>query len=463
MNLADLSTADDKFHEECAVAAVINHPESANLVYLALYAQQHRGQEGAGVLTYDGNFKIHKGIGLVADVFNDFDFAQLAGDKGIGHVRYSTAGGGSLVNIQPFSAMIAKGPVGLAHNGNLTNADALRKELIKKGSILSSSSDSELFLHILAHEQGEKRIDNILGMLSKVKGAYSLVMLFEDSIFGIRDPNGLRPLCIGKIGEGYIIASETCALDLVGAEFVREVEPGEVVEITKEKGIVSHIKIEGMVTPCIFEYIYFARPDSQVFGRDVYTVRKRLGAQLAKESNIAGDLVVPVPDSGIPAALGYAQASGIPLELGLIRNHYVGRTFIEPKQSIRDFGVKIKLNPNPSILRGKEVIVVDDSIVRGTTSRKIIQLFRQAGASKVHLRISAPPTIASCYYGIDTPQPSELIANKMNLEEIREYVGADTLCYLSISGMYEAVQGDKTSACSFCDACFTSNYPIKIG
>jgi amidophosphoribosyltransferase len=367
-------------------------------------------------------------------------------------------------NLQPFIGDVSLGSVSLVHNGNLINAKELRDDLVNRGAIFSASSDSELFLHLLARGGAgsvvlRDGLSSAIGeVLRAVKGAYSLILLFNDRLFAVRDPHGLRPLCIGKLGEGIVLASETCAFDLIGASYLRDVEPGELVEISGTGEIKSFFPfVKQSARPCIFEYVYFARPDSKVFGENVYKIRKALGAELAKESPVAGDIVVPVPDSGIPASLGYAEFAGIPLELGLIRNHYVGRTFIEPKQTIRDFGVKIKLNANADILQGKRVIVVDDSIVRGTTSRKLVMMFRNAGASEVHLRISSPPTVSPCYYGIDTPDKSELIAAQMSSKEIEAFVGADSLAYLSLDGLYRAVGAVKSS---FCDACFTGKYLI---
>lgn len=457
----------DKFHDECGVVGIWGVPEAANLAYLALYAQQHRGQEGAGVVALDrengGGFSTHKGLGLVAEVFSDYDFQRLNGRCAVGHVRYTTAGSNSLANVQPFFAETARGKLALAHNGNLVNAAELRAELIGRGAIFSSNSDTENFLHLVA--LGGSTLDPIANLIEAIKraeGAYSLVVLFEDRLVALRDPNGFRPLALGKLRDGYVVASETCAFDLIGATYIRDVQPGEVLQINGE-GLKSFFPFERnhTLSPCIFEFVYFARPDSTVFERNVYEVRKRMGEELARESGIDADMVIPVPDSGVTAALGYSNAAKIPLELGLIRNHYVGRTFIEPKQAIRDFGVKLKLNPNTSIIEGKRVVIVDDSIVRGTTSKKLIAMFRTAGAAEVHLRISAPPTTNPCYYGIDTPDKQELIASRMSISEIKEYLGVDSLAYLSIEGLYRAVRGNDGQA-SFCDACFSGNYPVTI-
>jgi amidophosphoribosyltransferase len=455
---------DDKFHDECGLMAVWNHPEAANLTYLGLYAQQHRGQEGAGVVSVDRNgddlphFYVHKGLGLVADVFGSFDFTKLPGAVAIGHVRYTTAGGNRLANVQPFVADIALGHTAVAHNGNLTNADDLRRELIEQGSIFASTSDTETILHLLAHgDKDQPLVESVIAALQKIKGAFSLLMLFEDRLMVCRDMHGLRPLAIGDLNGAAVFASETCAFDLIGATYVRDVEPGELIEVFRDGSMKSYYPFGfSRPAPCIFEFVYFARPDSKVFGKNVYQLRKSMGRQLAIEKPVVADLVTAVPDSGVAAAIGYAEAAKIPYEMGLVRNHYVGRTFIEPKQSIRDFGVKIKLNPNRDVLAGKSIVVVDDSIVRGTTSKKLVAMLRQAGAREIHLRISSPPTTNPCYYGIDTPDKHELIASKHSIEEIAEYIGVDSLAYLSMEGLYRAVESTQGS---FCDACFSGNYP----
>jgi amidophosphoribosyltransferase len=454
----------DKFHDECGLMAVWNHPEAANLTYLGLYAQQHRGQEGAGVVSSKKNgdnvrhFHVHKGLGLVADVFNHFDFSRLPGEIAIGHVRYTTAGGNKLANVQPFVADISLGCVAVAHNGNLINADQLRKELIEQGSIFGSTSDTEIVLHLLANSDVTvPRVENVIAALERIQGAFSLVILFEDRLIVARDRHGLRPLAMGTLDGATVFASETCAFDLIGAQYVRDVAVGEVVEVFLDGTTKSYFPFGfSKQAPCIFEYVYFARPDSNVFGKNVYQLRKNMGAELAKECPADADLVIAVPDSGVAAAIGYAEAAKLPFEMGLVRNHYVGRTFIEPKQSIRDFGVKIKLNANPAVLAGKSIIVVDDSIVRGTTSRKLVAMLRQAGATQVHLRISSPPTTDPCYYGIDTPDKQELIAARHTVDEIAEYIGVDSLAYLSNEGLYRAVGA---SPGTFCDACFTGSYP----
>jgi amidophosphoribosyltransferase len=456
----------DKFHDECAVMGVYGHPEAANMVYLGLYALQHRGQESCGIVTSDGKgLTSHRQMGLVADAFKEDVIKRLEGASAIGHNRYSTTGQSHLKNAQPFVVEYSQGPIAISHNGNLVNGALLRDELEKSGSIFQSTTDTEVIVHLIATSKGSTSMGRIIEALSRCRGAYSLLFLTLDKLIAARDPYGFRPLVLGKFPEGknrgaYVFASETCALDLIEAEFVRDVEPGEIISIGPGDTLESlkpfppapHAK-------CIFEYIYFARPDSKLFGHNVYQVRKALGRQLARESPVDADLVTPVPDSGVPAAMGYSEESKIPLEFGLIRNHYVGRTFIEPQQTIRNFGVKIKLNAQRDVLKGKRVIVVDDSIVRGTTSRKIIRMLRDAGATEVHLRVSSPATIGPCYYGIDTPTRTELIAANNSTEEIRRYVEADTLAYLSNDGMYAYFDGKKQG---FCDACFTGNYPVHF-
>lgn len=460
----DMEFLPDKFHDECGLMAVWNHPEAANLTYLGLYAQQHRGQEGAGVVSVKRNgddnphFFFHKGLGLVADVFGNFDFSQLPGETAIGHVRYTTAGGNKLANVQPFVADIALGYVAVAHNGNLINAEELRRELIESGSIFASTSDTETILHLLAHgDKDAPRVESVIAALQRLKGAFSLLLLFEDRLIVARDRHGLRPLAIGELNGGLVFASETCAFDLIGAKYIRDVAVGEVIEVLRDGSMKSYFPFGfSKEAPCIFEFVYFARPDSNVFGKNVYQLRKNMGAELARENIVAADLVTAVPDSGVAAAIGYAEAAKLPYEMGLVRNHYVGRTFIEPKQSIRDFGVKIKLNANPAILAGKSIVVVDDSIVRGTTSRKLVAMLRQAGAREVHLRISSPPTTDPCYYGIDTPDKHDLIASKHSVPEIASFIGVDSLAYLSIEGLYRAVE---STPGKFCDACFSGSYP----
>ncbi len=452
----------DKFHDECAVFGVYGHKEAANLTYLGLYALQHRGQESAGIVSSDGQkFHVEKGMGLVADIFTKKIISRLRGNQAIGHNRYSTAGNNSLQNVQPLTVNYAFGNLAVAHNGNLTNASMLRSELEAYGSIFQSDSDTEVIVHLIAHSKGETFINRLIEALTLVRGAYSLVFLSEHEMVAARDPYGFRPLCLGRYKDAWIVASETCAFDLIGAEFIREVEPGEVL-VVNNAGLTSHHPFIAPENPakCVFEYVYFARPDSKIFGNyAVYPVRKALGRQLSKEAFVQADAVIPVPDSGVPAALGFAEGSGIPFEIGLTRNHYVGRTFIEPEQSIRHFGVKLKLNAVPDILEGKRVIVVDDSIVRGTTSRKIVKMLRHAGAKEVHMRISSPPTVAPCFYGIDTPTQKELIGSSHDIEEIRKYITADSLAYLSLEGMLNAVPGRNDH---YCHACFTDQYPIPF-
>lgn len=449
---------DEHFHDQCGVFGIYGHPEAANLSYLGLYSMQHRGQESAGIVSTDGyNHHSHRAMGLVADIFNADVIDKLPGEAAIGHVRYSTAGASHLKNAQPFVVEYARGAIAIAHNGNLTNAITLRDELEAYGSIFQSTMDTEVIVHLIALNKELHIEDRIAAALKRVEGAYSLVFLTEDKLIGARDPYGFRPLVLGRIGDAYVLASESCAFDLIEAEYIREIEPGEVVVIDR-KGITSFHPFEPVESArCVFEHIYFARPDSIVYGQNVYEMRKAFGAELARERPVEADVVIPVPDSGVPAALGYAQEANLPFELGLIRNHYVGRTFIEPHQNIRHFGVKIKLNALRNYLVGKRVIVVDDSLVRGTTSRKIVKMLRQAGAAEIHLRLSSPPIISPCYYGIDTPNKSELIGATHTLEEIEKYVTADTVSYLSVAGM-SRVAGSH----GYCNACFTGNYRVPI-
>ena len=451
----------DSFHEECGVFGVYGHPEAANLVYLGLYALQHRGQESAGIVSSNGKVLIaHRGMGLVADIFNTKVIEQLEGTSAIGHNRYSTTGSTTLKNCQPLVVEYAKGGLALAHNGNLVNFNELRDRLEKNGAIFQSSSDSELIIHLIASAHAPELPDRVIEALAQVRGAYSLVLLTESQIIAARDPWGFRPLVLGRLNDATIVASETCALDLVRAEYVREVEPGEVVVIG-EDGIRSMHPFPPMPPRrCIFEYVYFARPDSLLYGRNVYQVRKLQGRALARECPAEADIVVPVPDSGNAAALGYAEQSGLPFEMGLVRSHYIGRTFIEPRQSIRHFGVKIKFNPVVGLLRGKRVVLIEDSLVRGTTLRKVIPMLRQAGAREVHMRIAAPPTTNSCFYGIDTPIREELLASHQSIEEIRRYITADSVGYLSWDGLYSFLGNENREG--FCDACFTGNYPVEI-
>jgi amidophosphoribosyltransferase len=451
----------DSFHEECGVFGVYGHPEAANLVYLGLYALQHRGQESAGIVSSNGKSLIaHRGMGLVADIFNSEVIEQLEGTAAIGHNRYSTTGSTSLKNCQPLVVEYAYGGLALAHNGNLVNFQELRERLEANGSIFQSSSDSELIIHLIAGAHVTDLPGRVIEALGQVRGAYSLVVLTERGMIAARDPLGFRPLVIGRLNDAFIVASETCALDLVRAEYLREVEPGELIVIDDD-GMRSIRLFPAMPAHrCIFEYVYFARPDSFLYGRNVYQVRKQQGRALARECPAEADIVVPVPDSGNAAALGFAEESGIPFEMALVRSHYVGRTFIEPRQSIRHFGVKIKFNPVAELLKGKRIVLVEDSLVRGTTLRKVIPMLRQAGAREVHMRIAAPPTTNSCFYGIDTPTREELLASHQTVEEIRQYITADSLGYLSWDGLYSFMGDGRRDG--FCDACFTGNYPVAI-
>ncbi|MCK5426295.1 MAG: amidophosphoribosyltransferase [Thermodesulfovibrionia bacterium] len=449
----------DKFHDECGVVGVFGHPEAANLTYLGLHALQHRGQEGAGICSSNKrHLYIEKSKGLVADIFTEKRLSNLPGDMAIGHNRYSTAGANTLKNVQPIMVTFSLGPLAISHNGNLVNAYELKKTLESQGAIFQSTSDSEVIIHLIANSSASGMYERIIDAASNLSGAFSLLIMTENELIALRDPYGFRPLSIGKYDGAYVIASETCAFDLIGATYIRDIEPGEMV-IINEKGLKSMKPLHSHKHRfCIFEFIYFSRPDSYIFGKqNVNDMRKDLGRRLAKENPIAADLVIPVPDSGVPAAIGYAEESGIPFDFGLIRNHYVGRTFIEPKQTIRHFGVKLKLNPVRKLLEGKRIVVIDDSIVRGTTSKKIIKMLKEGGRAKeVHLRISSPPTIGPCFYGIDTPTRKELIAATHSLDEIRKYITSDSLCYLSIEEMLKVVPNPE----EFCTACFNNNYPV---
>ncbi|MFQ5353077.1 MAG: amidophosphoribosyltransferase [Candidatus Binatia bacterium] len=453
--------ATDKFNEECGVVGVFDRPEAANLVYLGLYALQHRGQEGAGIASADGEGLIsHRDLGLVADVFDEDIIRRLGGPAAIGHNRYSTSGRTLLRNTQPFVVEYSLGSLAVSHNGNFTNAKSLHRELESRGAIFQSTVDSEVLIHLIAQSTRPTLLERTIDAITRVQGAYSILFLSDREMIAARDPHGFRPLVLGCFEDGgHVVASETCALDLMEAEYIREVEPGEVLHFTD--GEVTSLRPFTAVPrrACIFEYVYFARPDSKVFGRNVYETRKAIGRQLAREAPVEADIVIPVPDSGVPAALGYSEESGLRFEMGLIRNHYVGRTFIEPSDSIRHFGVKVKLNAQRDVLAGKRVVVLDDSIVRGTTSGKIVRMLRAAGAREVHFRVSAPPTVSPCYYGVDTPTEDELVANKMSVEELRGYILADSLAYLSEDGLYSFADGDKSG---FCDACFTRNYPVEV-
>jgi amidophosphoribosyltransferase len=456
----NVTWGDDKFHDECGLFGIWNHPEAANVTYLGLYALQHRGQESAGIVATDGtSFHAEKAMGWVADVFSPERLRRLPGTRAIGHVRYSTAGSSNLRNAQPITASTVRGPIAVAHNGNLTNADQLRQEMERDGAIFQSNSDTEVILHLLARAPAAPLEEQLAHVLAQVQGAYSLLLLTPEALYAVRDPYGFRPLTLGRLDQAWLLASETCALDLMEAQPVRDVEPGELV-VVSEAGVRSIRALAPRARlQCVFEYVYFARPDSILWGRNVHTVRKALGHQLAREHPVQADIVIPVPDSGVSAALGYSEESGTPYEMGLIRNHYVGRTFIEPKQGIRHFGVKVKLNPMRAMLEGRRVVVVDDSIVRGTTSRKIVRMIRSAGAREVHMRISSPPIQWPCYYGIDTPTRKELIAASHAVEEIRRYLSADSLGYLSLEGMLKATGSDPEQ---FCHACFTGDYRVGI-
>jgi amidophosphoribosyltransferase len=462
---------DDKLHEECGVFGIWNHPDAAAVTALGLHALQHRGQEATGIVSFDGHhFHSHRGIGLVGDNFGDARvIASLAGHRAVGHNRYATTGDTLLRNVQPLYADFEFGGFAVGHNGNLTNATALRRALVRRGCLFQSTTDSEVFIHLIAISLYSTVVDRLIDALKQVIGAYSLIALSNEAMLGVRDPMGVRPLILGRIvntdGTGsWVLASETCALDIVGAEFVRDVEPGEIVVIN-DQGLHS-IKPFGRNTSrfCVFEYIYFARPDSVVEGMPVYQARKRIGAELARESHVPADVIVPVPDSGVPAAMGYAAESGVPFELGIIRNHYVGRTFIEPTDSIRHLGVKLKHSANKTVLEGKRVVLVDDSIVRGTTSRKIVEMVRAAGAAEVHMRISSPPTTHSCFYGIDTPERGKLLAARHSVAEMASLIGVDSLAFISIDGLYRALnhKGRDAERPQYCDACFTGEYPIPV-
>lgn len=458
----------DALNEECGVFGIYSegsHDAAAHTA-LGLHALQHRGQEAAGIVSFhQGHFFSHKAIGKVGDNFNSQEVIdELKGDCAIGHVRYSTSGGKQARNIQPVFAEFSFGGMSIAHNGNLTNAITLKEELTKKGAIFQSTMDTEIFIHLIATSTYTKVADRIVDALKQVEGAFSLVALTKKKLIGARDALGVRPLVLGMLDGAYILSSETCGLDIIGAEYVRDIEPGELVIIDKDGLHSSKPFGDTKSRFCIFEYVYFARPDSLVEGKNVYEVRKKIGVELAKESGIKADVVVPVPDSGVPAALGYAQESGIPFELGIIRNHYIGRTFIEPTDQVRNLGVKLKHNSNASALKGKDVILVDDSIVRGTTSKKIVAMVREAGAKKVHMRIASPPTTDPCFYGVDTPDKDKLIAASNSAKEIAKIIGADSVEFISIDGLYRAAgEKDRNSSLpQYCDACFTGEYPIEV-
>jgi len=458
----------DKFKDECGVVAIHSHTEAAKLAYLGLHQLQHRGQESAGIVSsHGGRLRPHKAMGLVADIFTEDVLSKLPGSLAIGHTRYSTAGDSAHLNAQPIMVDCNKGMIALAHNGNLVNAPDIRNRLETQGSIFQTTSDTEVIVHLIAQSKEQTLPEAICDALRRIEGAFSLVLMTHDRVFAVRDPRGFRPLSMGRIRNGagpdrdtVVFASETCAFDLIGAVYERDVKPGELVVVGPE-GITSrYYASPNKQTSCIFEHVYFSRPDSVVFGRAVQASREAMGRQLAREAPVEADLVVPVPDSGVTAALGYASESGLPFRFGLIRNHYIGRTFIEPEQRVRDFGVKLKLNPVRSILAGKRIVLIDDSIVRGTTSRKIVRMMRDAGAKEVHMRISCPPSISPCYYGVDTPSRNQLIAANKSVEEIREYIGADSLAYLSLSGLREAcAEGEKTT---YCTSCYTGVYPTEF-
>jgi amidophosphoribosyltransferase len=460
--------ASDKFHDECGVVAIFAHPEAEKLAYLGLHALQHRGQESAGIVTSDGlTSRVHKAMGTVADIFTEDVLSKIRGTLAIGHTRYSTAGDSALLNAQPILVQSNKGSIAVAHNGNLVNAMEVRSRLERQGSIFQTNSDTEVIVHLIALSREQTLPEAIADALQRVEGAFSLVLMTPDRIIAARDPRGFRPLAMGRIPalEGQtrhtiVFASETCAFDLIGATYERDVKAGELIVVGPEGISSSFYAPAAPQSSCIFEHVYFSRPDSMVFGRAVQTSREELGRQLAREAPVEADLVVPVPDSGVTAAVGYAAESGLPFRFGLIRNHYVGRTFIEPSQSVRDFGVKLKLNPVRSLLEGKRVVLIDDSIVRGTTSRKIVRMIRSAGAKEVHMRVSCPPTISPCYYGVDTPSKNQLIGANKSVDEIREYIGADSLAYLSLEGLKKACgEGEKIS---YCSACYTGKYPTSI-
>lgn len=457
---------DDVLHEECGVFGIEGHADAAAHCALGLHALQHRGQEAAGVVSYDGNnFFSHNALGHVGDNFNSTDvMKKLPGHSSIGHVRYSTTGGNFMRNVQPIFAEFSFGGMAIAHNGNLTNAATLRKQLVSRGCIFQSTMDTEIIIHLVATSSHARLIDRLIEALRQIEGAYSLVALTKEKLIGVRDPYGVRPLSLGKLGDSYILASETCAFDIIGAQFVRDVEPGEIIII--ENHSLRSIKpfAPGKQRFCIFEYIYFARPDSQIEGKDVYHVRKSIGRELAREHPVAADVIVPVPDSGVPAAIGYATEAGIPFELGIIRNHYVGRTFIEPTDQVRHLGVKLKHNANAAVLKGKRVVLVDDSIVRGTTSKKIVTMVRDAGATEVHMLIASPPTAFCCYYGVDTPERDKLLAANYSVEEMAKIIGVDSLAFITVDGLYRAVGEAKRNMESpqYCDACFTGEYPIAL-
>ena len=450
----------DKFHDECGVVGVYGHVDAANLAYLGLYALQHRGQESAGIVaSNNGSMHLEVGMGLVADVFSDSRLKKLPGKIAIGHNRYSTTGGSRIKNAQPCLIEYAGGTMAMGHNGNLVNASEIREELGAAGAIFQSTNDSEVIVHLMAQSRRNSFVDRAVAALSQVKGAYSIVLMSENELIAARDPQGFRPLCLGKLDGAYIVASESCVMDLLEAEFIREIEPGELILINQFGMKSFHPFPKTATKQCVFEHIYFSRPDSYLFGQSVYSVRKLMGRALAREKPVEADVVVPVPDSGVISAMGYSEESGIPFQMGLIRNHYVGRTFIEPQSQIRNFGVKIKLNAVKPVIEGKRVIIIDDSIVRGTTSKKIVRMLREVGAKEVHVRISSPPTTHSCFYGIDTPTKGELIASNLDIDQTCEYLGADSLHYITLEKMLEIFGEQKDD---FCAACFDGRYPVDV-
>ena len=450
----------DKFHDECGVVGVYGHLDAANLAYLGLYALQHRGQESAGIVaSNNGSMHLEVGMGLVADVFSDSRLKKLPGNIAIGHNRYSTTGGSRIKNAQPCLIEYAGGTMAMGHNGNLVNASEIREELGAAGAIFQSTNDSEVIVHLMAQSRRNLFVDRAVAALSQVKGAYSIVLMSENELIAARDPQGFRPLCLGKLDGAYIVASESCVMDLLEAEFIREIEPGELILINQFGMKSFHPFPKTATKQCVFEHIYFSRPDSYLFGQSVYSVRKLMGRALAREKPVEADVVVPVPDSGVISAMGYSEESEIPFQMGLIRNHYVGRTFIEPQSQIRNFGVKIKLNAVKPVIEGKRVIIIDDSIVRGTTSKKIVRMLREVGAKEVHVRISSPPTTHSCFYGIDTPTKGELIASNMDIDQTCEYLGADSLHYITLEKMLEIFGEQKDD---FCAACFDGRYPVDV-
>jgi len=460
------ATDEDKFHEECGIFGVIGSRDAAAHTVLGLHALQHRGQEAAGIVSYDeGQFYSHRSLGHVGDNFNsEAVISGLPGDAALGHNRYATTGGTILRNVQPLFAELQFGGLAIGHNGNLTNAGSLRSQLVQRGCIFQSTMDSEVIIHLIATSSYHDLMDKIVDSLRAVVGAYSLVAMTKDKLIGVRDPMGVRPLILGKLDDAPILTSETCALDIIGADFIREVDPGEIV-ICDRDNIESLRPFPSVgCRSCIFEFVYFSRPDSFNNGKSIYSIRKAIGTYLAQESAIEVDVVIPVPDSGTPAAIGYSEEAGVPFELGIVRNHYVGRTFIEPSQNIRNFGVKLKHNANRAEIEGRRVLLVDDSIVRGTTSKKIVQMVRDAGAAEIHMRIASPPTAHPCYYGIDTPSRDELMAAHLNVDAMAEQIGVDSLAFISIDGLYQAVGGERRNVDNpqFCDACFTGEYPISL-